>query len=331
MTPADRYADWTGYGVVPREVLREGGIRRLSRADLAVYLVLCAHASADKREAWPGLDGIAHLTGLNRRNVARALRRLEDRGLITRISTGGGHRISTRYALPQTVAPAPLKIGDHLPETGAPAPLKIDERRPETVAPAPLISSANSGARAKQQGRRRPTTVAPAPLSESIEKSIEEKEHGCAMAGAALNLLGEPEQDKPKKATPPPKPPADPRIVEVRNALAAVLYPGAVPPSAWSRLQRAAGDLVPIMDSLEATAADVEPVCRRIMARLHCIGPEGIVQQFGRELVELRRPTKPPGPMRRADREFPQPRIIRRADREAPQPLPELARALREG
>jgi hypothetical protein len=67
----------------------------LSRADIAVWLVLFR----DTREgtARTSYDYLARRAGLNRRNVGRALRRLEGRGLLKIVHRGGLRRGASRY------------------------------------------------------------------------------------------------------------------------------------------------------------------------------------------------------------------------------------------
>jgi hypothetical protein len=67
----------------------------LSRADIAVWMVLYR----DTREgtARTSYDDLARRAGLNRRNVGRALRRLEQRGLLKVVHKGGLRRGASRY------------------------------------------------------------------------------------------------------------------------------------------------------------------------------------------------------------------------------------------
>ena len=67
----------------------------LTRAEVAVWLVLYR----DTREgtARTSYDYLARRTGLNRRNVGRALRGLERRGLLKIVHRGGLRRGATRY------------------------------------------------------------------------------------------------------------------------------------------------------------------------------------------------------------------------------------------
>jgi DNA-binding transcriptional ArsR family regulator len=67
----------------------------LSRAEIAVWLVLFR----DTRDgtARTSYDDLARRTGLNRRNVGRALRRLERLGLLRVVRRGGLRQGASRY------------------------------------------------------------------------------------------------------------------------------------------------------------------------------------------------------------------------------------------
>jgi DNA-binding transcriptional ArsR family regulator len=69
----------------------------LSRAEIAVWFVLFR----DTRDgtARTSYDEIARRAGINRRNVGRALRRLEGRGLVKAVHRGGLRRGVSRYRL----------------------------------------------------------------------------------------------------------------------------------------------------------------------------------------------------------------------------------------
>ena len=56
----------------------------LSSTERFVFWALCIHASADAR-AWPGVEGLAKLTGLTERAVRNTIRKLEERKLIVHI------------------------------------------------------------------------------------------------------------------------------------------------------------------------------------------------------------------------------------------------------
>jgi DNA-binding transcriptional ArsR family regulator len=69
----------------------------LTRAEIAVWFVLFR----DTRDgtARTSYDEIARRAGINRRNVGRALRRLEGRGLVKAVHRGGLRRGVSRYRL----------------------------------------------------------------------------------------------------------------------------------------------------------------------------------------------------------------------------------------
>jgi DNA-binding transcriptional ArsR family regulator len=68
----------------------------LSRAEIAVWLVL--YRDTRDGTARTSYDDLARRTGLNRRNVGRALRRLERLGLLRVVHRGGFRRGVSRYA-----------------------------------------------------------------------------------------------------------------------------------------------------------------------------------------------------------------------------------------
>jgi DNA-binding transcriptional ArsR family regulator len=67
----------------------------LSRAEIAVWLIL--YRDTRDGTARTGYDDLARRAGLNRRNVGRALRRLEERRLVQVVYRGGFHRGLSRY------------------------------------------------------------------------------------------------------------------------------------------------------------------------------------------------------------------------------------------
>ncbi len=67
----------------------------LSRAEIAVWLVL--YRDTRNGTARTSYDDLARRAGLNRRNVGRALRRLEKRGLVKTIHRGGPRQGASRY------------------------------------------------------------------------------------------------------------------------------------------------------------------------------------------------------------------------------------------
>ncbi len=67
----------------------------LSRAEIAVWLVL--YRDTRDGTARTSYDDLARRAGLNRRNVGRAVRRLEARGLVKVVCRGGLGRGVSRY------------------------------------------------------------------------------------------------------------------------------------------------------------------------------------------------------------------------------------------
>jgi hypothetical protein len=70
-------------------------LANLSRAEIAVWLVL--YRDTRDGTARTSYDDIARRAGLNRRNVGRAIRRLEGRGLLKVVHRGGLRQGVSRY------------------------------------------------------------------------------------------------------------------------------------------------------------------------------------------------------------------------------------------
>lgn len=70
-------------------------LAELSRSEIAVWLVL--YRDTRDRIARTSYDDIARRAGLNRRNVGRAIRKLETRRLINVVYRGGLGRGASRY------------------------------------------------------------------------------------------------------------------------------------------------------------------------------------------------------------------------------------------
>jgi DNA-binding transcriptional ArsR family regulator len=70
-------------------------LAELGRAEIAVWLVL--YRDTRDGTARTSYDDIARRTGLNRRNVGRAIRRLEGRGLVKVVHRGGLRQGVSRY------------------------------------------------------------------------------------------------------------------------------------------------------------------------------------------------------------------------------------------
>ncbi len=86
------------YGRIPTKVVTAGALARLSRSELAVYLVIAAHVNGNSWSAWPSVQTIARLGGMGERTAQRATRQLVERGLIS-VQLGGGRGRSNHYTL----------------------------------------------------------------------------------------------------------------------------------------------------------------------------------------------------------------------------------------
>ena len=91
-----------GYGIIPLPVATCAEIREVGERALRVWLVLACRAN-DRRGGWAwSITALCNDTGIDRRNLQRAVSRLEEVGLLLRESGGG--RASTFYRL--TVPPS---------------------------------------------------------------------------------------------------------------------------------------------------------------------------------------------------------------------------------
>src|SRR5262249_51219896 len=97
----------------------------LSRNALRVLIVLASYADPVSGEAYPSLKTIAELSGLDRRDVRRAVDELTKGGLLTcqRRFDEAGDLTSTLYRVTiQVGVPAPPPGGADTPTVGVPAP-----------------------------------------------------------------------------------------------------------------------------------------------------------------------------------------------------------------
>lgn len=144
------------YGMLPTPALKGGLLARFKGADGSIYIALCLHVN-ERWSAFPSLDTIAGLTGLNRTTVTRCLRHLEQVGAIERERSKGGTRKSTRYRVVSVnrCTDAPVEGGGtgaglHSEQvhgctpTGAPVHLNRCTHAPLTTHEQPINSSSNS-------------------------------------------------------------------------------------------------------------------------------------------------------------------------------------------
>jgi DNA-binding transcriptional MocR family regulator len=84
---------------------------RPTLAEVSVAVTLAEHYNAERGEAWPAQQRIAHLTRMHRRSIRKALDELEQRGFIACVK-GGGPRSSARFTL---VVPTCADCADFAP------------------------------------------------------------------------------------------------------------------------------------------------------------------------------------------------------------------------
>lgn len=71
-----------------KQFIKTGIIKTVGATEFAVLLVIQAHTDIQQESAFPSQQTIADLTGLSTRTVQRAVKSLEDKGLIQREQTG---------------------------------------------------------------------------------------------------------------------------------------------------------------------------------------------------------------------------------------------------
>ncbi|MEM9913991.1 MAG: helix-turn-helix domain-containing protein [Planctomycetota bacterium] len=88
-----------GWGRIPKWWLTR--LPELCGAERGVAIVLAAHANRDW-QCWPSVELMATYSGCAERTVQRALRGLEQKGLIRMVSLGGGRSLASVYQLRNT-------------------------------------------------------------------------------------------------------------------------------------------------------------------------------------------------------------------------------------
>ncbi|MDR5875133.1 helix-turn-helix domain-containing protein [Vreelandella gomseomensis] len=138
--------------------------RRLGARDMRVLGALYAHADTE-RTCWPSVSTLAALTGIDRRDVQRAIRRLEGFGWLT-VEAGGGRAATSRYRLWQASQTAGDPPADIQRRAGK-APSVEDEKAgistavdsPQRAGEAPTISPKRAGESSQKGGCFTPETA----------------------------------------------------------------------------------------------------------------------------------------------------------------------------
>jgi len=127
-----------GYGIIPLPVATCVELREVGERALRVWLVLACRAN-DRRGGWAwSITALCNDTGIDRRNLQRAVSRLEEVGLLAR--ERGGGRASTFYRL--TIPPSLREPADKPVERSKkPAAKKTAPPVAESAAP-PVADSA---------------------------------------------------------------------------------------------------------------------------------------------------------------------------------------------
>jgi hypothetical protein len=127
-----------GYGIIPLAVATCVELREVGERALRVWLVLACRAN-DRRGGWAwSITALCNDTGIDRRNLQRAVSRLEEVGLLAR--ERGGGRASTFYRL--TIPPSLREPADKPVERSKkPAAKKAAAPAADSAAP-PVADSA---------------------------------------------------------------------------------------------------------------------------------------------------------------------------------------------
>jgi Helix-turn-helix domain len=73
----------------------EGWLRRLKPRQLRILFALLRFRNAETGLAWPSLETLSKLTGVNKSDLCRALKKLAKKGLVVIVKKGGGKSKST--------------------------------------------------------------------------------------------------------------------------------------------------------------------------------------------------------------------------------------------
>jgi len=113
---------------IPSWIVSDGVLAKLGPAANKVLHTLAYHANSKTDEAWPGVSTMSRETALSERTVRRALRQLEEQGIILRLRRGGG-RLSARYRILFRSQVTGIERPCQMPKT--PIPVVSDHPNPE--------------------------------------------------------------------------------------------------------------------------------------------------------------------------------------------------------
>ncbi|TQE92527.1 MAG: helix-turn-helix domain-containing protein, partial [Spiribacter salinus] len=159
------------------------GLPRLTRAELAVLIILADMSNAETGLAWPSFDTLAQRTGIGRRTVKRVVKRLNANRLVLIVEHGNRVR-SNRYRInrellqggggPQTTTPTtgvvvhrPLGWWSMDHQGGGPwVPDVVVHGPPESVHQSKMESEIDGGSQAEADA----TAYAAAPLRPRVQR-----------------------------------------------------------------------------------------------------------------------------------------------------------------
>jgi hypothetical protein len=91
----------------------------LTLGDRALLVLLAHHADEQTRQCWPGMKKITCRTGMHAESIRRSLKRLVERGLVSRVGGPAMSGRSTVYRIGELVDRPNPRLGQ--PSTGATA------------------------------------------------------------------------------------------------------------------------------------------------------------------------------------------------------------------
>jgi hypothetical protein len=116
-TRADAEARPTDFFSLLRKIVDGGHLLQMSSIELRVLLIHLRHRNAATGLSWPSLQTQTRLAASNKRDVIRALKRLQAKGIMRKVKRGGGRANSSVWMIVapdmETVAgKAPFSAGD---------------------------------------------------------------------------------------------------------------------------------------------------------------------------------------------------------------------------
>ena len=142
------------FGRLPYDAIDRGVLVAMKgkAGELAVYIAIAAHVQQKGWTAWPSIDRLAILTGLDRRTVQRVIRRLTEKGLIA-VQEGGGKGVVNTYEL--ITGGGVMNAAVSRPQRAATSTSKGRRSRIDTAASEPPNCGVDVATRKEEEKKRR--------------------------------------------------------------------------------------------------------------------------------------------------------------------------------